>query len=172
MEDLLPFALLCFTSFFTLTNPLGTMPVFLTMTNGMNEHERKAIVRRATIVSFITLMVFTFSGQFQAERLIWKANISDYDEDKKRLFQYLAPIAERSWSGNLLAHRLTQDIDQDGLQSAYETFHGDHHQYQSHQTHHHVISSLSQYTYQPGRSLQDQECDKIDQCDYSDQRTL
>lgn len=64
MEDLLPFVLLCFTSFFTLTNPLGTMPVFLTMTNGMNEHERKAIVRRATIVSFITLMVFTFSGQF------------------------------------------------------------------------------------------------------------
>lgn len=64
MEDLLSFALLCFTSFFTLTNPLGTMPVFLTMTNGMNEHERKAIVRRATIVSFITLMVFTFSGQF------------------------------------------------------------------------------------------------------------
>ena len=60
MEDLLPFALLCFTSFFTLTNPLGTMPVFLTMTNGMNDHERKAIVRRATIVSFITLMVFTF----------------------------------------------------------------------------------------------------------------
>ena len=58
------FALLCFTSFFTLTNPLGTMPVFLTMTNGMNDHERKAIVRRATIVSFITLMVFTFSGQF------------------------------------------------------------------------------------------------------------
>lgn len=64
MEDLLPFALLCFTSFFTLTNPLGTMPVFLTMTNGMNDHERKSIVRRATIVSFITLMVFTFSGQF------------------------------------------------------------------------------------------------------------
>ena len=64
MEDLLPFALLCFTSFFTLTNPLGTMPVFLTMTNGMNYHDRKAIVRRATIVSFITLMVFTFSGQF------------------------------------------------------------------------------------------------------------
>lgn len=64
MDTLLPFALLCFTSFFTLANPLGTMPVFLTMTNGMNEEERKTIVRRATIVSFITLMVFTFSGQF------------------------------------------------------------------------------------------------------------
>lgn len=64
METLLPFALLCFTSFFTLTNPLGTMPVFLTMTQGMTYEERNAIVRRATIVSFLTLMVFTFSGQF------------------------------------------------------------------------------------------------------------
>ena len=64
MESLLPFFLLCFTSFFTLTNPLGTMPVFLTMTNGMGEEQRRVIVRRATIVSFLTLMVFTFSGQF------------------------------------------------------------------------------------------------------------
>ena len=40
------------------------MPVFLTMTNGMSEEQRRAIVRRATIVSFLTLMVFTFSGQF------------------------------------------------------------------------------------------------------------
>ena len=63
-STLLPFALLCFTSFFTLTNPLGTMPVFLTMTHGMTDKERQTIVRRATIVSFITLMVFTFSGQF------------------------------------------------------------------------------------------------------------
>ena len=64
MDTLLPFALLCFTSFFTLTNPLGPMPVFLTMTQGLNQQERRAIVKRATIVAFITLMVFTFSGQF------------------------------------------------------------------------------------------------------------
>ena len=49
-STLLPFALLCFTSFFTLTNPLGTMPVFLTMTHGMTDKERQSIVRRATIV--------------------------------------------------------------------------------------------------------------------------
>ena len=64
METLLPFALLCLTSFFTLTNPLGTMPVFLTMTQGMNERERRSIVWRATLVAFITIMVFTFAGQF------------------------------------------------------------------------------------------------------------
>lgn len=65
MEDaIIPFALLCFTSFFTLTNPLGTMPVFLTMTNGMDEKERKHIVKRVTIISFIILIAFTFCGQF------------------------------------------------------------------------------------------------------------
>ena len=62
MDTILPFALLCFTSFFTLTNPLGTMPVFLTMTHGMTDKERQSVVKRATIVSFITLMVF--AGQF------------------------------------------------------------------------------------------------------------
>ena len=50
--------------FSTLTNPLGTMPVFLTMTKGMDDEERRHIVKRATIISFITLLAFTFSGQF------------------------------------------------------------------------------------------------------------
>ena len=64
MDTLIPYALLCFTSFFTLTNPLGTMPVFLTMTNGLSDDERKHIIKRATIVSFIILITFTLCGQF------------------------------------------------------------------------------------------------------------
>ena len=64
MDTIIPYALLCFTSFFTLTNPLGTMPVFLTMTNGLSEDERKHIIKRATIVSFIILLTFTLCGQF------------------------------------------------------------------------------------------------------------
>lgn len=40
------------------------MPVFLTMTSGMDEVERSKIVRRATIISFITLVAFTLAGQF------------------------------------------------------------------------------------------------------------
>ena len=64
METIIPFALLCFTSFFTLTNPLGTMPVFLTMTNGLSDGERKRIIKRATITSFLILIGFTFCGQF------------------------------------------------------------------------------------------------------------
>lgn len=64
MDTILPFALLCLTSFFTLTNPLGTMPVFLTMTQGMSEKERRFIITRATVTAFIIIMVFTFAGQF------------------------------------------------------------------------------------------------------------
>lgn len=63
MNDLFTFGLLCFTSFFTLTNPIGTMPIFITMTDGLNGEQRKKIARKATFVSFITLMVFAFSGQ-------------------------------------------------------------------------------------------------------------
>ena len=64
METLLPYALLCLTSIFTLANPLGTMPVFLTMTQGLSEDRRRFIVKRATITAVIILIVFTFAGQF------------------------------------------------------------------------------------------------------------
>ena len=63
MDQLLPFAFMCLTSFFTLTNPLGTMPVLLSMTKGMDNSERIRIVRRATFISFIILILFTIGGQ-------------------------------------------------------------------------------------------------------------
>lgn len=67
METLIPFASLCLTSFFALTNPLSTMPVFLTMTHGLSEQERRSVASRATLVAFITLMVFAFAGRFLFE---------------------------------------------------------------------------------------------------------
>lgn len=63
MDQLLPFAFMCLTSFFTLTNPLGTMPVFLSITKGLDDAQRARIVRRATIISFIILILFTVGGQ-------------------------------------------------------------------------------------------------------------
>lgn len=64
METALAFGFMCLASFFTLANPLGTMPVFLSMTRGLSDRERNAIVFRATLISFITLLIFTFAGQF------------------------------------------------------------------------------------------------------------
>ena len=40
------------------------MPVFLTMTNGLSDDERKHIIKRATIVSVVILITFTLCGQF------------------------------------------------------------------------------------------------------------
>lgn len=63
METYLSFALLCFTSFITLMNPLGIMPVFMSMTSGLSEVERKNTAQKATLVAFLTLVAFAFSGQ-------------------------------------------------------------------------------------------------------------
>lgn len=63
MTETIGFALLCFTSFFSLLNPLGVMPVFMTMTASLEEEERRLTAKKAMIAAFITLMVFAFSGQ-------------------------------------------------------------------------------------------------------------
>ena len=64
METVFPFALLCFTSLFTITSPLSTMPVFLTMTQSMDEKERRAVAIRATVVACCALLLFVLAGQF------------------------------------------------------------------------------------------------------------
>ncbi|GAB5465547.1 MAG: MarC family protein [Candidatus Kapaibacteriales bacterium] len=63
MNDLMTFGILAFTSFFTLINPLGTMPIFMTMTKDIDQRHRNKIDRKASIVSFITIVIFAFSGQ-------------------------------------------------------------------------------------------------------------
>jgi len=63
MNDALSFGLLCFTSFFTLINPLSTMPVFMTMTADLSIKERNRTAKKATIVALITIIIFAFSGQ-------------------------------------------------------------------------------------------------------------
>lgn len=62
--DFATYVLLCFTSFFTLINPLGTMPVFLTMTQSLSEKERAQVVKKATIVAFIIMITFAIFGKF------------------------------------------------------------------------------------------------------------
>lgn len=63
MNELVTFGILSFTSFFTLINPLGVMPVFMTMTRDIDQEHRTRTARKASIVAFITIMIFAFSGQ-------------------------------------------------------------------------------------------------------------
>ncbi len=63
IEGLYTYAILVFTSFFTLINPIGSMPVFLGMTSTLTEEQRKKIAWKAVVVAFLTLVMFAFSGQ-------------------------------------------------------------------------------------------------------------
>lgn len=63
MDPYFTFALLCFTSFITLMNPLGIMPVFLSMTSSLSNEERKQTAKKANLVAFFTLVGFALSGQ-------------------------------------------------------------------------------------------------------------
>lgn|SRR5690554_1153406 len=63
MDQYLSFALLCFTSFLTLLNPLGVMPIFLSMTTSFSKQERTKTAKKATIVAAFTIVAFAFSGQ-------------------------------------------------------------------------------------------------------------
>lgn len=63
MQDTIAFGLLCFTSFFTLINPLGTMPIFMTMTSELDVQHRNATAKKASVVAFITIVIFALSGQ-------------------------------------------------------------------------------------------------------------
>lgn len=63
MSENIAFALLCFTSFFSLMNPLGVMPVFITMTANLDAKNQRRTARKAMIAAFITLLAFAFSGQ-------------------------------------------------------------------------------------------------------------
>jgi len=63
MTELLTFFILAFTSFFSLINPLGTMPIFMTMTSELTVEQRNLTARKASIVAFIVLVLFAFTGQ-------------------------------------------------------------------------------------------------------------
>lgn len=63
MQDSISFGLLCFTSFFTLINPLGTMPIFMTMTSELDVSQRNATAKKASIIGFFTIFGFALSGQ-------------------------------------------------------------------------------------------------------------
>lgn len=64
MNELWSFALLSFTSFFTLINPLGTMPIFMSMTTDLDNKARNKTAWKANIIAFSTILLFAFSGQF------------------------------------------------------------------------------------------------------------
>lgn len=62
-HELFTIAVLYFTSFFAIINPLGVMPVFMTMTADLTDKQRRKTALKAVFTAFITLLLFAFSGQ-------------------------------------------------------------------------------------------------------------
>ncbi|MEI5908473.1 MarC family protein [Bacillus spongiae] len=63
MNISLELMLFYFTSFFTLINPLGVMPIFMTMTDSLDEATKRATAKKSTLVAFILLVFFALTGQ-------------------------------------------------------------------------------------------------------------
>lgn len=64
MNELIAYGLLVFTSFFTLVNPIGAMPIFLSLTSQIEQKERVHTARKALFAAFMIIIVFAFAGQF------------------------------------------------------------------------------------------------------------
>ncbi|NQU34016.1 MAG: MarC family protein [Bacteroidetes bacterium] len=56
--------LLYFTSFFTLMNPMGIMPVFLSKTSELSKRERRKTAIKATVTATSVLVLFAFLGEY------------------------------------------------------------------------------------------------------------
>jgi len=56
--------MLCFSSLFALINPIGLVPIFLSITENYNRKERDIIAIKAVIFSFFILILFSFIGEF------------------------------------------------------------------------------------------------------------
>ena len=60
----LDFFILCFSSLFTLINPIGIVPIFISITEGYTKRERDIIALKSVIFSFFILVSFGIIGDF------------------------------------------------------------------------------------------------------------
>ncbi len=60
--DFLDFAILTFGSLIAVLEPFSTTAVYVTLTKDMNSIEKKRIIRRSVVVSFLVLIFFAFTG--------------------------------------------------------------------------------------------------------------
>ena len=58
------FFILCFSSLFTLINPIGIVPIFIAMTDEYNKKERDMIAFKSVIFAFFILILFGVLGEF------------------------------------------------------------------------------------------------------------
>lgn len=63
MSELWPFAVLTFVSIFTMIDPLGNVPVFIALTEGLSPRDVRRVATRAIVTALFILVLFQFAGQ-------------------------------------------------------------------------------------------------------------
>ena len=60
----LQFGLLCFVSLFTIIDPIGTLPIYTSMTTKLSHPQSHRVALRAVLTAWLVLMLFAFTGRF------------------------------------------------------------------------------------------------------------
>jgi multiple antibiotic resistance protein len=56
------FFLLCFTALFTMINPIGVIPPYIALTDGLETGVQQRVAIKASITAFLVLVLFAFAG--------------------------------------------------------------------------------------------------------------
>ena len=64
MVQHIDFIILCLSTLFTLINPIGITPLFLTLTERFHEKEQKTIAKKGVLMGFVVLVIFAFLGGY------------------------------------------------------------------------------------------------------------
>jgi len=62
--EAIKYFLIIYSGLFAITNPIGAVPVFLSVTHDLSEGVRREIARKTSITVAVTLMVFALLGQW------------------------------------------------------------------------------------------------------------
>ncbi|MBM3492865.1 MAG: NAAT family transporter [Armatimonadetes bacterium] len=62
-ESAIQFGLLAFVSLFTIVNPLGALPIFISISQGLEPRQARALALKATLTALIVLVGFALTGR-------------------------------------------------------------------------------------------------------------
>ena len=64
MDSLFEFGFYAFTSLITMINPLGVVPLYISLTRDLPDKETKEVAYKAVFTALLTLALFAFAGKF------------------------------------------------------------------------------------------------------------
>ena len=64
MDGILEFSIVAFASLFTMMNPIGVIPVYISLTSHLSPKAAKRVAYKAVLTGLITIVLFALAGKF------------------------------------------------------------------------------------------------------------